>query len=296
LKGHAAGILCIDYSPDGRRIVTASADRTARIWDAETGAERVLLKGHREAVYTARFSSDGLRVVTASRDDDVCVWNASSGLLETTFRKRKTNDQDGEEEDDYDPGIFNTQWAIFGPDDNSVLMAWRNKILSWKFGEKSEHVRFECGSTVNCGCCSADGTRVFSGDWEGRVLVFDRASGSPISSTQAHPTRHVHSIQMARDGSRIITAGCDYSVRVWNAKTMKELAVIQHPEHTVRTVSLSRDGHRIAAASPDGRVWIWERRRPESAYGILILPEFWLVVVLAVCFVWSVHRDRRELG
>ena len=56
------------FSPDGKRIVTASGDKTARIWDAATGQPiGEPLKGHEDAVYSAAFSPDGKRIVTASR-------------------------------------------------------------------------------------------------------------------------------------------------------------------------------------------------------------------------------------
>ena len=55
------------FSPDGTRIVTASGDRTAKVWDAETGAETLTLKGHTGDVFSASFSPDGKRIVTAER-------------------------------------------------------------------------------------------------------------------------------------------------------------------------------------------------------------------------------------
>ena len=67
------------FSSDGFRIVTASNDRSARIWNALTGAEMTVLRGHSELVADAAFSLDGSRTVTASYDGTVRIWDASTG-------------------------------------------------------------------------------------------------------------------------------------------------------------------------------------------------------------------------
>ena len=67
------------YSPDGTRIVTASEDKTARIWDARTGAQLVVLPGHGNAVEFAAYSPDGTRIVTASADKTARIWDARTG-------------------------------------------------------------------------------------------------------------------------------------------------------------------------------------------------------------------------
>jgi WD40 repeat protein len=79
LTGHRDAIVAAAYSPDSRRIVTASNDGTARIWDAVTGHQLALLQGHLRAVNDAAFSPDGRWVVTASADRTARIWQADSG-------------------------------------------------------------------------------------------------------------------------------------------------------------------------------------------------------------------------
>ncbi len=62
------------FSPDGGRIITASIDGTARLWDGETGTPLAVLKGHTNGVVTAAFSPDGERVVTGSWDGTARLW------------------------------------------------------------------------------------------------------------------------------------------------------------------------------------------------------------------------------
>jgi WD domain, G-beta repeat len=79
LSGHSGDVTSAAYSPDGTRIVTASADKTARIWDARTGAPLAVLSGHRDDVNSAAYSPDGTRIVTDSADKTARIWDARTG-------------------------------------------------------------------------------------------------------------------------------------------------------------------------------------------------------------------------
>nr|NCR75131.1 hypothetical protein [Microcystis aeruginosa K13-06] len=79
LLAHQGYVITAAFSPDGKRIVTASWDKTARVWDAETGREIASLNGHQNTVITAAFSPDGKRIVTASWDNTGRVWDAETG-------------------------------------------------------------------------------------------------------------------------------------------------------------------------------------------------------------------------
>ena len=79
LEGHTQAVMSAGFSPDGARIVTASSDRTARLWDAQTGAALAVLQGHTGSVNGAGFSPDGARIVTASSDRTARLWDAKTG-------------------------------------------------------------------------------------------------------------------------------------------------------------------------------------------------------------------------
>ena len=72
-------MLSAAFSPDGQRIVTASDDNSARIWDAATGKQIAALQGHTDRVRSAAFSPDGRRIVTASDDNTARIWDAATG-------------------------------------------------------------------------------------------------------------------------------------------------------------------------------------------------------------------------
>ena len=67
------------FSPDGQRVVTASEDKTARLWDAASGKPIGEPMKHESSVNSAQFSPDGQRVVTASGDKTARLWDAASG-------------------------------------------------------------------------------------------------------------------------------------------------------------------------------------------------------------------------
>jgi len=72
-------VLNAAFSPDGKLVVTASADMTARVWDVSTGQTLVELHGHNGDVRGAVFSPDDKFVVTASLDGTARVWEARTG-------------------------------------------------------------------------------------------------------------------------------------------------------------------------------------------------------------------------
>jgi WD40 repeat protein len=80
------------WNGDESRILTASSDGTARVWDAETGDEIFTLSGHTDAVNQAAWSGDDGRILTASSDGPVRQWYARMGdLLEAACQRALRN-------------------------------------------------------------------------------------------------------------------------------------------------------------------------------------------------------------
>ena len=79
LTGHTDDVFACAISPDSSYIVTASADNTARVWDAATGRERAVLTGHTDSVVACAVSPDSSYTVTAGYDHTARIWDAATG-------------------------------------------------------------------------------------------------------------------------------------------------------------------------------------------------------------------------
>jgi WD40 repeat protein len=89
LRGHSAPVYGVAFSPDGKRLATASDDNTAKVWDAFTGRELLTLRGHSYHVRGVAFSPNGKYLATASNDDTTRVWDAATGQALLTLHGHK---------------------------------------------------------------------------------------------------------------------------------------------------------------------------------------------------------------
>jgi WD40 repeat protein len=72
----------VAFSPDAKRIVSATLDNTLTIWDVDTGNELLTLTGHFDRIHDIAFSPDGRQIATASEDQTVKLWNGTPAELQ----------------------------------------------------------------------------------------------------------------------------------------------------------------------------------------------------------------------
>ncbi|KIN96301.1 hypothetical protein M404DRAFT_1006811 [Pisolithus tinctorius Marx 270] len=181
LVGHTSGVNGVGFSPDGKRIVSGSSDKTERIWDAERGTVRIWdaergvqigdpLQGHDDQVWSVAFSPDGKRIVSGSRDKTVRIWDAERGV------------QIGGPLLGHDDQV----WSVgFSPDGKRVVSGSQDKTVRIWDVEQGMQI----GSLIH-GCCgsvfsvafSPDNKKIALGSDDSTVRVLDAEGFEDVSS------------------------------------------------------------------------------------------------------------------
>ncbi len=113
MRGHGASVSSVDFTADGRRVLTTSSDSTARIWDVETGREQVRLEGHEAAVSGGEFSPDGALIITFSIDRTARLWSGRDGKPLCTLAQDEAE----------------ITSAGFSPDGRVVIVSFRGRTV-----------------------------------------------------------------------------------------------------------------------------------------------------------------------
>ena len=298
---HKGSVLWAAFDHTGRRLVTGSADHTARIWDVATGAAVTPPLAHDGPVNWVEFQSDGTRVLTASGDGTVRIWNAELGqpaggrwLAHASPVCVARFSPDGRRV--VSGGFDGTVWLwdtdqgtplgavqrlgtelfclAFSPDGRIVAMGasdsngslWRVTDGGLRLITKLRHK-----GTVRDVAFSPDGTRLLTASHDGTARFWDAQTGAPLLADLKHNHWIFHA-EFSADGGRVVTASHDRTARVWNARTGRPITPALGPmghSIAVRDACFSPDGGRIATAGLDGTARVWDASSGEALSPLL---------------------------
>jgi WD40 repeat protein len=251
LGDQSGSVLSIKFSPDGRHLLTASADSTAKIWDLATGNPIHSLP-HPTVVSGADFDPSGELIVTAAYDGKARLWDAETGKLLTT----------------YVAGAKELHSAVFSPRGANglrIVTASADKTARiWgPYAWMREGIRLRHRDWVNSVSFSADGRYVVTACSDGTSRIWDAATGAPLVTLKGHQGP-VWSAAFSADGARVVTASEDKTARIWDAKSGAPLHVLSGHGDWVRSAAFSPDGQRVVTASGDGTARIWDANTGKS--------------------------------
>lgn len=287
LVGHGKKVTDASFSADGRYIVTASEDGTARVW-TDSGQLCALLSGHRGALGSASFSPDDRRIVTSSMDHTARVWTVHGFQLLAEL-----------------VGHSDSLWsAEFSPDGRFIVTAsmdrtarlWkassgqllatlaghRDAVTSARFSPDGQHVltssmdktarlwSVDSGQGlivlsghslgVKSSSFSPDGQHIVTASMDKTACVWSAASGKLVYTLSGHFDA-VISARFSPDGRRIVTASMDKTARLWKAHNGHFVAELKGHNESLRSTRFSPDGRWIVTTSGDSTARVWEAER-----------------------------------
>jgi RNA polymerase sigma factor (sigma-70 family) len=287
-------VVAVAFSPDGKRLVAATADGSITIWDVASGKEVARLHAGAATVLRGTpaggvaFTPDGKRLASAGPDNVVRLWDVATGkevsrseggkapravafspdgkLLVTSGgdgTARLWDAASGREVRHLAAPEGGTGLA-FSPDGMRLAVASGDRVVRlWDVLTGRETVQIgkqqEAGAPATAGgvAFSPDGKLLAASGPKSSVWVLDAVTGKILVQLNGHD-RRVTGVAFSADGRLLASGGEDRTVRLWDMATGKEVRALKGHQGAVTCVQFSPDGKLLATGSADGTVKLWD--------------------------------------
>jgi hypothetical protein len=240
-------------APDGRRVITGSDDKVARVFDVKTGKLINELRGHTAQVYGAALLPDGKRAVTGGMDRSLRLWDVDSGRELRVFE----NVPDDVHCLTVSPnGKLVAVGHTIGYEEPGTIRVWDI--------ESGKEIRALTGHTKRlCSVCfSSDGATLLSSSFDKTVRLWEVSSGKLLKTFHGHPDR-VEGATFTRDGKRVVSVGDQSNpiVMMWDIASGALLYQTPPTGAGLLDVVALPDGRHCLTCGKDGAIRLWQWKR-----------------------------------
>jgi WD40 repeat protein len=242
LRGHTNWVFSIAYSPDERRMASASADGTVRIWDLATGACLHTLT-HAHWVIRVLFSPDGRQLIVSGMSATIYVWDPTSGQIIKTLT-----------------GHSDWVWSIDTSDDgNTLISAGEDRTIRvWDVRMGACHTMFHAHQDRIWSISLApDGRHVVSGSEDRTISIWDLQQGKCVKTIGGYGN-WIKSIAFVTQHGWLASCHRDGGIRLWNWQNLTCVHTLLGHLDAVPTIAVSPDGKYLASSSLDRTIRIWD--------------------------------------
>ena len=240
--GHSKDVTSVAFSPDAKTLLSASSDKTLRLWDLATGREIRKFEGHSKEVTSVAFSPDGKTALSGSEDDTLRLWDLRSGREISKFEGHSS--------------VVSS--VAFAPDGKTALSgSWDNTLRLWDLATGREIRKFEGHSEeVTSVAFSPDGKTALSGSWDKTLRLWELSTGGETRKFQHHGG--IRSVAFSPDGKAALSGG-DGKPRFWDLATGREIRKLADDFSSVAVpVVFSPDGRTALSGELDNTLRLWD--------------------------------------